>query len=162
MLDHVRDANMLQKHFVANAAHELRTPLAGLQMHLELLLRHELPADVRAELTRMHGATVRAGRLANQLLTLAKAESAPEEGRRIDIVDLRAIADAAARDWAPKAHALKIDLGFALERAVIPGDPLLLPEIVDNLIDNALRYTPPGGSVTVSTGRTGRPLSACR
>ena len=152
MLEHLRDANVIQKQFVANAAHELRTPLAGLQMHLELLLRRELPADVRAELTRMHGATVRAGRLANQLLTLAKAESKTEEARQLESIDLRAIADAAARDWAPKAHAQKIDLGFALERAVIPGDPLLLPEIVDNLIDNALRYTPPGGSVTVSTG----------
>jgi two-component system sensor histidine kinase TctE len=152
LLEHLRDANTLQQRFLANAAHQLRTPLAGLQMHLELLLRRELAADVRAELTRMHGATVRASRLANQLLALAKAESAPEEGQQFEIIDLRSIADAAARDWAAKAHAQKIDLGFALERAVIPGDPLLLPEMVDNLIDNALRYTPAGGSVTVNTG----------
>ncbi len=152
LLDHVRDTNLLQQRFLANAAHQLRTPLAGLQMHLELLLRRELPADVRSELSRMHGATVRASRLANQLLALAKAESAHDSGHAFEIVDLRAVADAAARDWAPKAHAQKIDLGFALERAVIPGDPLLLPEMVDNLIDNALLYTPPGGSVTVNTG----------
>jgi two-component system sensor histidine kinase TctE len=152
LLEHVRDTNLLQQRFLANAAHQLRTPLAGLQMHLELLLRRELPADVRAELTRMHGATVRASRLANQLLALAKAESAAEAGHAFEIVDLRTVADAAARDWAPKAHAQEIDLGFALERAVIPGDPLLLPELVDNLIDNALLYTPAGGSVTVNTG----------
>jgi len=152
LLEHLRDANTLQQRFLANAAHQLRTPLAGLQMHLELLLRRELPVDVRAELTRMHGATVRASRLANQLLALAKAESAPEEGQQFEIVDLRSVADAAARDWAAKAHAQKIDLGFALERAVIQGDPLLLPEMLDNLIDNALRYTPAGGSVTVNTG----------
>jgi two-component system sensor histidine kinase TctE len=113
-------------------------------MHLELLFRRELPDDVRAELTRMHSATVRASRLANQLLALAKAESAPEVGQDLEIIDLRTVAGAAARDWAPKAHTQKIDLGFALERAVIPGDPLLLPEMVDNLIDNALRYTPAG------------------
>ncbi len=152
LLEHLRDANTLQQRFLANAAHQLRTPLAGLQMHLELLLRRELSADVRTELTRMHSATVRASRLANQLLALAKAESAPEQGQQFEIIDLRSVADAAARDWAAKAHAQKIDLGFALERAVIPGDPLLLPEMVDNLIDNALRYTPAGGSVTVNTG----------
>ena len=65
----------------------------------------------------MHGATVRASRLANQLLALAKAESAPQRGREHEIIDLLTIASAAARDWAPRAHATKIDLGFALEHA---------------------------------------------
>jgi len=152
LLDHLRDANTMQQRFLANAAHQLRTPLAGLQMHLELLFRRDLPADVRSELERMHSATVRASRLANQLLALAKAESAPDQGREFEIIDLRTIADAAARDWAPKAIAQRIDLGFSLERAVILGDPLLLPELIDNLIDNALRYTSTGGSVTVNTG----------
>ena len=152
LLDHLRDASAMQQRFLANAAHQLRTPLAGLQMHLELLLRRELPEDVRAELQRMHSATVRASRLAIQLLALAKAESAPDIGRDLEIVDLRVIGDAAARDWAPKAHAQQIDLGFSLERAIILGDPLLLPELFDNLIDNALRYTPTGGTITVHTG----------
>jgi two-component system, OmpR family, sensor histidine kinase TctE len=152
LLDHLRDASTMQQRFLANAAHQLRTPLAGLQMHLELLLRRDLPADVRPELERMHSATVRASRLANQLLALAKAESVPDHGREFETIDLRAIADAAARDWASKAIAQNIDLGFSLERAVILGDPLLLPELIDNLIDNALRYTGAGGSVTVSTG----------
>jgi len=152
LLDHLRDASTMQQRFLANAAHQLRTPLAGLQMHLELLFRRDLPAEVRLELERMHIATVRASRLANQLLALAKAEIAPDHGRDFETLDLRTIADAAARDWAPKAIARNIDLGFALERAVILGDPLLLPELIDNLIDNALRYTGAGGSVTVNTG----------
>ena len=152
LLDHLRDANTMQQRFLANVAHQLRTPLAGLQMHLELLFRRDLPADLRSELERMHSATVRASRLANQLLALAKAEIAPDHGRDFEILDLRTIADAAARDWAPKAIARNVDLGFSLERAVILGDSLLLPELIDNLIDNALRYTGAGGSVTVSTG----------
>jgi signal transduction histidine kinase len=152
LLDQLREASRMQQRFLANAAHQLRTPLAGLQMHLELLLRDTLPADVRAELQRMHGATVRAGRLASQLLALAKAESAPGLSRDLENVDLRVVADTAARDWAPKAHALAIDLGFVLERAPVLADPMLLPEMVDNLIDNALRYTPAGGAVTVRTG----------
>jgi two-component system sensor histidine kinase TctE len=152
LLDQLRDASKMQQRFLANAAHQLRTPLAGLQMHLELLLRRTLPDDAQAELQRMHSATVRASRLANQLLALAKVESAPDQARDFEIVDLRAVVDTAARSWAPKAHAQDIDLGFALERAVVLGDPLLLPELVDNLIDNALRYTPAGGTVTVVTG----------
>jgi two-component system sensor histidine kinase TctE len=152
LLSQVREASTMQQRFLANAAHQLRTPLAGLQMHLELLLRRELSPDVRVEVERMHGATVRAGRLVNQLLALAKAESAQDLGRQFVRVDLRAIAGAAALEWAPKAHALGIDLGFALDSAELEGDPLLLPELVDNLVDNALRYTPAGGSVTVRTG----------
>jgi len=155
LLDHLRDASTMQQRFLANAAHQLRTPLAGLQMHLELLFRRDLPADLRAELERMHSATVRASRLANQLLALAKAESVPDHGREFEIIDLRTVADAAARDWAAKAIAQHVDLGFSLERAVILGDPLLLPELIDNLIDNALRYTGAGGSVTVGTGCSG-------
>jgi len=155
LLDRLREANTMQQRFLANAAHQLRTPLAGLQMHLELLLRRELPHDVRGEVQRMHSATERASRLANQLLALAKAESPPDRGRELQVLDLRTLADAAARDWAPEALTRRIDLGFSLQSAPIRGDPVLLPELVDNLIDNALRYTPAGGSVTVNTGCNG-------
>jgi len=152
LLGHLREANTMQKRFLTNAAHQLRTPLAGLQMHLELLFRRELPTDVRTELERIHGATLRATRLATQLLALANAESAPQRGRERRGIDLLTVASAAARYWAPRAFELKIDLGFSLEHAVILGDSLLLAELVDNLIDNALRYTPAGGRVTVATG----------
>jgi two-component system sensor histidine kinase TctE len=152
LLARLRAANTMQQRFLANAAHQLRTPLAGLQMHLELLLRRELAADVRAEIERMHTATVRSSRLANQLLAMAKAESPPDHAADLKILDLKTLADSAARDWAPQAMARKIDLGFSLEHAPIRGDPLLLPELIDNLIDNALRYTPSGGAVTVNTG----------
>ncbi len=154
LLDRLREAHAMQQRFLANAAHQLRTPLAGLQMHGELLLRRpDLPADARAELERMHTATIRASRLANQLLALAKAESEPRQTPRLELIDLATVADAAARDWAPKALTHKIDLGFCLEPAMIVGDPVLLPELLNNLIDNALRYTPAPGAVTVNTGQ---------
>jgi two-component system sensor histidine kinase TctE len=153
LLDHLRDANTLQRRFVANAAHQLRTPLAGLQLHLELLCRRPLSPDVLAELERMHSATVRASRLATQILALAHAEGSPQRGREHRPVDLLRVASAAADGWAMRAFDLQIDLGFALEPALVPGDPLLLGELLDNLVDNALRYTPQGGQVTVFTGQ---------
>jgi two-component system sensor histidine kinase TctE len=155
LLRQLRDASSMQQRFIANAAHQLRTPLAGLQMHLEILLRGELATELRAEITRIHGATVRASRLASQLLALAKAEPGPVVDRPLDLVDLREVAGQAARDWAPRAIAADADLGFSLEPALILGDRTLLPEILNNLIDNALRYTPRGGSITVRTGCEG-------
>ena len=152
LLRQLHDSSMMQQRFLANAAHQLRTPLAGLQMHLELMLRRDLAPEVRSELQRMHGATIRAGRLANQLLALAKAESAPETGKPLEVVDLMTVAAGAARDWSAMAIERKIDLGFSLAPARIWGDPLLLPELLDNLIDNGLRYTPADGTVTVVTG----------
>jgi two-component system sensor histidine kinase TctE len=155
LLERLREASSMQQRFLANAAHQLRTPLAGLQMHLDLLMRDKLSSDVRAELQRMHRATIRASRLANQLLALAKAESAPDQRAPFEVVDLASVAGAAAHDWAVKAAAQKIDLGFSLDNASVLGDPVLLPELLDNLIDNALRYTPAPGTVTVSTGYEG-------
>jgi two-component system sensor histidine kinase TctE len=152
LLARLREANEMQQRFLANAAHELRTPLAGLQMHLELLLRRELPEDVRHEVTGMHKATVRAGHLANQLLALAKAEATATDAVRNASVDLYAVADRAAHEWVHRAIARDIDLGFLLEHAQVAGDPILLGELIDNLLDNALRYTPPGGAVTVRCG----------
>jgi two-component system sensor histidine kinase TctE len=154
LLAQLKEASSMQQRFLADAAHQLRTPLAGLQMHLELLLRHDLTEEVRLEVERLHGASVRASRLANQLLALAKAESA-QRADAVEPVDLYTVADTAAREWVQHAAARKIDLGFALEPAVFPGDPLLLRELINNLVDNALRYTPAGGSVTIKTGREG-------
>ena len=119
LLGHLRDANTMQQRFLANAAHQLRTPLAGLQMHLELLLRRELAAGrARRSSSACTARPMRASRLANQLLALAKAESAPDHGQRAR--DRRpawrspATPRATGRRW---RIAQKIDLGFALERA---------------------------------------------
>jgi two-component system, OmpR family, sensor histidine kinase TctE len=152
LLGRLRDASAMQQRFLANAAHQLRTPLAGLQMHLELLLRREQSSDIRSDLERLHKATLRSGHMTNQLLALAKAESTPGIEPRLQPVDLYQCAEAAAQQWVPTAIARSIDLGFSLEHNVVPGDPVLLAALLDNLIDNALRYTPPGGAVTVNCG----------
>jgi len=152
LIDQLREASSVQRRFLANAAHQLRTPLAGLQMHFELLLRGPLPPETRAEVEHLHGGTVRAARLANQLLALAKADRLRDQDARVELVDLRTVVDTAARNWAHRANTLRIDLGFALQSAPLVADPELLPDLVDNLIDNALRYTPSGGTVTVRTG----------
>jgi signal transduction histidine kinase len=152
LLGRLRESNEMQQRFLANAAHQLRTPLAGLQMHLELLLRRDLSADLRDEISGMHTATVRAGHLANQLLALAKAEATATDSVRTASVDLCVVADRAAHEWVQRAIARDIDLGFSLEHAKVAGDSVLLGELLDNLLDNALRYTPRGGAVTVRCG----------
>jgi two-component system sensor histidine kinase TctE len=161
LIDQLRSAIEIRQRFLADAAHQLRTPLAGLQMHLELLSLRDLPADVDAEVARMRSATARAGRLANQLLVLARAESVPAGHKAPEMVDLMAVAEDAARNWAPKAIAHGIDLGFALAPALILAEPEFIPELLDNLIDNALRYTPAGGTVTVTTGNAGSAAFLC-
>jgi two-component system sensor histidine kinase TctE len=152
LLERLRQSNEMQQRFLANAAHQLRTPLAGLQMHLELLLCQDLSAETRAEISGMHAATVRASHLANQLLALAKAEARAENSSPASVVDLYNLADGAAHDWVQRAINRDIDLGFMLEHAQVAGDPVLLEELLDNLLDNALRYTPRGGAVTVRCG----------
>jgi signal transduction histidine kinase len=155
LLGRMRDASAVQQRFLANAAHQLRTPLAGLQMHLELLLRRELAPELRAEIEDMHVATARASHLAKQLLALARAEAGAASGRDAQQFDLRLIADAAAQEWVPRAIARDIDLGFVLDSATVSGNPLLMTELLANLIDNALRYTSSGGSVTIRCGVEG-------
>jgi len=155
LLERARAANAVQQRFLVNSAHQLRTPLAGLQMHMELFLRRPLAPELRMEVERMHKATIRTARLANQLLALANVESASEQRPELVPVDLKDIADAAAREWVPRALSANIDLGFALDAASVMGDSLLLQQMLNNLVDNALRYTPSSGTVTVRTGMRG-------
>ena len=155
LLSQLRESTAMQQRFLADAAHQLRTPLAGLQMHLELLLQRALPGDIRKEVEKMHVATLRASHLANQLLVLARAEASPATAAAAQELNLRSLAHDAVQEWVPRAIARDIDLGFELGDASVKGDPLLLGEMLDNLIDNALRYTPSGGAVTVRSGYEG-------
>ena len=147
----VAGASSNQQRFLANAAHQLRTPLAGLQAHTEIALSQEISDETRAQLEQVHRATIRTARLANQLLALARAEPG---GTRVDTqpVNLRSVVEGAADEWVHRAMAKEIDLGFELSDAMVAGDALLLREVLANLIHNALEYTPQGGRVTITTG----------
>ena len=151
----VDESSTSQQRFLANAAHQLRTPLAGLQAHTEIALAQGVPEAQRAQLEQIHRATIRTARLASQLLALARVEPG---GARVDVaapVNLRAVVEDAADEWVHRALAREIDLGFELADATAQGDALLLREALSNLIHNALEYTPAGGRVTVRTGVRG-------
>ncbi len=140
-----------QRRFIANAAHQLRTPLAGLKTHAELARRESDQTETRALLDMIAAETERTSRLVNQLLALARAEPDVGQSYAQDPVNLHDVASRAVQAWVPKALAKNIDLGFELDDAWIVGNAPLLSELLANLLDNALAYTQPGGTVTVRT-----------
>jgi two-component system sensor histidine kinase TctE len=137
-----------QERFIADAAHQMRTPLAGLRTQLEFALRQKDPADLQASLERIRSSVERATRMISQLLSLARSQS--EAPPRFEPVDMNALAREVTQEWVEQALAKRIDLGFegAAEPALVEGSRLLLHELLNNLVDNAVRYTPPGGKVT--------------
>jgi len=138
-----------KRHFVADASHQLRTPIAALQAEAEMALRSSDPSE---SLKRIVAGTRRIAHLAHQLLTLSRLE--PQQIYSPKIIDLAELTRDAAERWMPLAMQRNIDLGFELSQAKVMGDPVWLEELANNLIDNALRYTPCGGVVTVRCGST--------
>jgi two-component system sensor histidine kinase TctE len=144
--------NMLgQKRFLADAAHQMKTPLAGLRTQAELALRETDPQQLRRSLRQIAGASERATHLINQLLSLARAEHQASSLGAYELVDLTPLVRELTRDWVPQALARRIDFGFEAPSrpARVIGVPVLLRELLNNLVDNALRYTPEEGMVTV-------------
>ena len=145
-----------QQRFIGDAAHQMRTPLTGLKMQTELALRESDTEQMRASLRQIAESADRAARMVNQLLALARAEASSEKTHAIERVDIEALAREATLEWVPAAMAKKIDLGFEGTGwpLQVNGNPLLLRELIVNLIDNAVKYTPEGGRVTVRTCAT--------
>lgn len=151
LLGRLREAGTSQRNFLENAAHQLRTPLANLRIQLELLAREPRSEDV---IQRLEESVSRTIRLANQLLALARAESGRPLAPGFRPVNLGAILDELVDEWVRAADRKAIDLGFERAEAWLHGDPFMLRELASNLIDNAVRYTPSGGHVTVRCGTT--------
>ncbi|AGK48706.1 HAMP domain protein [Burkholderia thailandensis MSMB121] len=143
----------LQKRFIADAAHQMKTPLAGLRTQAEFALRHEVPNDVARSLEQIATSSEQAARLVTQLLALARAENRAT-GLTFEPVEIATLARQAVRDWVQAALAKQMDLGYEgpdadSEPLRIDGHPVMLREMLGNLIDNAIRYTPAGGRITV-------------
>ena len=150
LMGRLDDSMGRMRRFIADASHQLRTPLSALKTQTELALREPEADGVRGSLTRLHDSTRRTSRLADQLLTLARAEPGGAPYRQ-DAVDLAAIAEDVARDWVPTALDRGVDLGFEGEATSVQvlGDETLLREIIKNLIENAVLYGGSGSKVTV-------------
>jgi two-component system sensor histidine kinase TctE len=141
----------LQSRFISDAAHQLKTPITALNAQFEVAQRESDPERMRAAMQALSPALDRMSRLVSQLLSLARNE--PEAVRTVTLapLDLNALALETATDWVPEARKRLIDLGFegATEPVMMQGDAVRLRELLDNLLDNAVRYTAEGGRVTV-------------
>ncbi len=156
-LDH---SMVIQRQFLADAAHQLKTPLAGLRTQAELAAREVDggridPKSMKHSLLQIAVSSQRAAHMVNQLLSMARAE-ADLIALRSQWVDLGIIARDVVRDYVPRALERRIDLGYegpedaagSALPARLMAEPVLLGELVRNLVENALQYTPGGGSVT--------------
>lgn len=146
-----------QRRFVADAAHQLRTPLAGLQAQVEAWAQAasvqptlELPSD---QVRKLRGATRRTSQLANQLLALSRADARGMHSQPTQRVDLKALCENQLESHLDAATARRIDLGLDVEPVQVMGHEWLLRELLSNLVDNAVKYVDEGGSVTIRCGR---------
>jgi two-component system sensor histidine kinase TctE len=144
-------ASQTEKAFLADAAHQLRTPLTALRTETELALMEPHPPQLEGLLRRLHHATTRAARLAHQLLSQARADHHLHNSA-IERFDLKLIATEAAEEWVGRSVEAGVDLGFELENAPLDGHGFLLREMLANLLDNAIIYAGPGARVTIRTG----------
>ena len=153
LLSRLKVSLTTQRRFLADAAHQLKTPLAGLRMQADLAQRETDAEELKKSLKHIGQASIRATHTVNQLLALARAETT---GRSLakQAVDMVLIASEVMADSVPRALEKKIDLGYdgpaaGEQNTTLEGNPTLLKEMVRNLLDNAIAYTPENGRVTL-------------
>lgn len=163
LLSRLRDALDAQRKFIADAAHQLRTPLTAVKLHADRAMEADTLDVARHALREVQTAADRAVRLSNQLLSLARAEPGLSLERLgpVEHFDLAELAFEIGAEWVPQALARRIDLGFEIlpgptftggAPATVRGNRLLMREALSNLIDNAVKYVPAGGRITVRAG----------
>jgi two-component system, OmpR family, sensor histidine kinase TctE len=157
----LRSSVQSQQQFIANTAHQLRTPITGMQAQLELLAAEPAAAPIKNRLSTLQEGIRQLAHSANQLLTLARADPAVNIVAKNQTVGLDTIVGEVVAKFFDRALQSNIDLGAEAQPVTILADPSLLDDLLSNLVDNALKYTPAGGTVTVSAGLSnGRPYLA--
>jgi two-component system sensor histidine kinase TctE len=156
LLERLKLVMQAQQRFVADAAHQLRTPFAGLKTQSELALRTNDPEQKQHALEHIYTSTRHGIRLVNQLLALTRNEPGGQGTDNFTALNLNQLAQECTVNWVHMALEKNIDLGFDGHPEVeeVLGDATSLTELLNNLIDNAVRYTPAGGHITVGVSAT--------
>lgn len=151
LLERVQASSRAKQDFLANVAHQMRTPLAGFKAQLEWLQSHyRHDPDTARSAALMVASTERMARKANQLLVLARSEPGDFERNRLEQFALDQLVAESVQHFVEEALKKNIDIGFHLRPTQVAGDRFLLRDLIDNLVDNAIRYSPEGSAVTVS------------
>lgn len=156
LMARVRNVVTMQQQFIADASHQLRTPIAGLQTQAELALREQNTTKIHEALTMILSSASRLSHLLIRLLSLASVDHSASDDSSFKPTDLKALATEVTSQLVSLARQKQIDLGLEIQvqQANIMGDALMLREMLTNLIDNAIAYTPNHGTVTVSLMQT--------
>jgi two-component system sensor histidine kinase TctE len=157
----LRSSVQSQQQFIANTAHQLRTPITGMQAQLDLLVAEAAAEPIKHRLLTLQEGIRQLAHSANQLLSLARADPTVNLTSKNQPVALHIIVTEVVAKFFDRALQANIDLGADVQPVSIVADPSLLDDLLSNLVDNALKYTPAGGSVTVSAGlHSGKPYLA--
>jgi two-component system sensor histidine kinase TctE len=156
LMGRLRRALEAQQKFIADAAHQLRTPLSGLKIQTALATKESASASLQQTLHLINTSADQAIRLINQMLTLAQVESGAGEIFVLKPLDLVALLVETTKGWVPSAFRKNVDIGYEGPHAqiMIRGDAIRVRMLIDNLIDNAVKYSPTGSIVTTRIEET--------